>query len=488
MADYKHGTYGEFTESIGAVATQSGTIPVYVGVAPVNLVRGYAQYVNTPVKLTDFGSVTRYMGYSSKWALFDLCEAFKVHFNNTLGNVGPIVAINVLDPDKHKNPAETTRSLSFVNGRATFDSDLIILDTLVLADKVEGTDFSIDYDYTKGQVIINSIGEAITGTVQATYFEVIPPLVLAEDIIGGVTAAGDYSGLGCLDLVYPELSLIPNIICCPGWSTDPTVYNAMITASTKINGHWDAIVCADIPVQSGVTKIDTIEAAKKWKADNAYISERVKVFWPQAKDNEGNIYHASILGAWLMQTVDAQNNGIPMESPSNKAVPIVKQYFGPNSTNRGFDQQRANELNAEGITTVVFWGGLWVLWGPHTAAYKYGDITDNRVVFDNSIRMMMYVYNSFQQEHALTIDQPMTKALSDTIKNREQEKADALAAIGAFIGTPVVEFVESENTTGDLVEGNFTWGFKGTPTPPFKSGTMKIAYTTAGFDSYFEEV
>lgn len=42
--------------------------------------------------------------------------------------------------------------------------------------------------------------------------------------------------------------------------------------------------------------------------------------------------------------------------------------------------------------------------------------------------------------------------------------------------------------TDDLVQGNFTWGFKGTPTPPFKSGTLKVAYTTDGFDTYFEEV
>ena len=486
--NYKHGTYGEFAESIGAIATQSGTLAVYVGIAPVNLVRGYGQFVNAPVKLTDFASATRYMGYSSKWAQFDLCEAFKIHFNNPLGNVGPIVAINVLNPAIHKKESVTTQSLSFVNGRAVFSSDTIILDTLVLADKVEGTDFAVDYDFNKGQVIISSIGTPITGTVQATFSEVDASKVTAEDVIGGVTASGEYTGLGCIGLIYPELNLIPNIIASPGWSHIPAVYNAMLTVGTKINGHWDAIVCADIPVLVDGTKVDTIEAAKKWKTDNAYVSERAKVFWPKAKDNEGNIYHASTLGTWLMLTVDAQNDGIPMESPSNKAVPVVKQYFGEGSTNRGFDQQRANELNAEGITTLVFWGGLWVLWGPHTAAYQFGAITDNRVVFDNSIRLMMYVSNSFQQEHALTIDQPMTTALADTIKNREQEKMDALAAMGAFIGTPIVEFHESDNSTGDLVEGNFTWGFKGTPTPPFKSGTMKVAYTTEGFDSYFGEV
>lgn len=486
--NYKHGTYGEFASSIGALATQSGTVAAYVGIAPVNLVRGYAQYVNNPVKLTDFATATRYMGYSKNWPQFDLCEAFKLHFNNQLGSVGPIVAINVLDPAVHKKTAQTTKTLSFINGRATFESDTIILDTLVLADKVEGTDFTIDYDFSKGQVIVGSIGTAITGTVNATYGEVDPAMVKQDDIIGGVTASGEYTGLGCIGLVYPELNLIPNIICCPGWSHVPAVYNAMLTAGTKINGHWDAVVCADIPVVEGSTKVDTIELAKAWKEENAYVSERSKVFWPLAKDNEGNIYHGSALGSWLMQYVDAQNAGVPMESPSNKAVPVVKQYFGEGSSNRGFDQQRANELNADGITTVVFWGGLWVLWGPHTAAYTYGAVTDNRVVFDNSIRLMMHVSNSFQQEHALTIDQPMTRAMADTIKNREQEKMDALAAVGAFIGTPVVEFTESANSLGDLIEGNFTWGFKGTPTPPFKSGTMKVAYTTEGFDSYFGEV
>ena len=486
--DYKHGTYGEFAESIGAVATQSGTVAVYVGAAPVNLARGFAQYVNTPVKLTDFASAKRYMGYSNSWSQFRLCEAFKLHFDNPLGNVGPIVAINVLNPATHKKDSQVQKSLSFVNGRATFQSDTIILDTLVLADKVEGTDFSIDYDYAKGMVIINSIGAHITGSVEASYSEVDATKITKADIIGGLTASGEYTGLGCVGLVYPELNIIPNIICCPGWSHDPEVYAAMLTASTKINGHWDAVVLADIPVLDGASKVDTIEAAKAWKTEKAHTNERSKLFWPMAKDNAGNIYHGSTLGAWLMLTVDAQNGGIPMESPSNKAVPIVKQYFGEGSTNRGFDQQRANELNAEGITTVVFWGGLWVLWGPHTAAYKHGSVTDNRVVFDNSIRMMMYVSNSFQQEHALTIDQPMTKALSDTIKNREQEKMDALAAIGAFIGTPVVEFRPADNSTADLVEGNFVWGFKGTPTPPFKSGTMRVAYTTEGFDSYFGEV
>lgn len=488
MADYKHGTYGEFADSIGQVATQGGTIAVYVGAAPVNLIRNYAGRVNTPVKLASINDVRAFMGYSKNWSEFDLCEAFKLHFDNDSGNVGPIVAINVLDPAKHKKSTATTKSVTFVNGRATFESDTIILDTLAVADSVEGTDFTVSYDFNRGQVVLTSIGDALTGAVNVTYTEVDPSALTADDVIGDATEAGIYTGLGCIGMIYQELNLVPNIIACPKWSSSPEVYKAMIAAGTKVNGHWDAVVYADIPVLDGAAKVDTIALATKWKTDNAYVSERSKVFWPQAKDNAGTIYHAAVLGVWRTLMVDATHNGIPMESPSNKALPIVKQYFGEGSTNRGFDQQSANTLNANGITTVVYWGGLWVLWGPHTAAYKHGEVEDNRVIFDNSIRMMFHVSNSFQAEHALTLDQPMTTALADTIKNREQEKMDALAAMGAFIGTPVVEFKQSDNGVSELVEGNFVWGFKGTPTPPFKSGTLKVAYTTAGFDSYFGEV
>ena len=488
MAIYKHGTYGEFANSIGRVATSSGTVAVYVGAAPVNLVRGYAERVNTPVRITTMLDAQSFMGYSVNWDSFDLCEAFKLHFDNAAGNVAPIVAINVLNPATHKNSTATTTSVNFVNGQATIKSDTIILDTLAVAESVEGVDYTVGYDFARGQVILAAIGDSLTGSVNVTYNEVDPSLIDADDIIGTATADGVYTGLGCVQLVYPSLNMIPNLILCPKWSDKPDVYKAMIAAGTKINGHWDAFVYADIPVLDGDAKVDTIALAKKWQTDKAYTSERSKVFWPRTKDTDGVVYHAAVLGAWRTMLVDATHNGIPMESPSNKSVPVAKQYFGEGSTNRGFDQQQANGLNEVGITTIVYWGGQWVLWGPHTAAYKYGSVTDNRNIFDNSIRMMMYQSNSFQEEHALVIDTPMTRMLADTIRNREQEKADALAAIGAYIVAPTVEFLESENSAADLVEGNFVWSFAGTHTPPFKSGTLKVAYTTEGFNSYFGEV
>lgn len=480
---YKHGTYGEFAKSIGAVPINSETTAVYVGLAPINLIKGYSSkgLLNKPIKISNLAEAYEKLGYSDDWNSFTLCEAIKAHFNNVLGNAGPVVFINVLDPATHKESTQTTKSLTFVNGQAVIESDTIILDTLVLADKVEGTDYTVEYDFAAGKVILKAL-TTMTGSISATYYDVDISAVEASDIIGEATAAGSYKGLGAIQLVYTELGLITNIINAPGFSDDKDVYAAMILAGTKINGHWDAIINADIEVS---TSSDTIAEAIAMKATNEQVSERSKVYFPMWKTNGGDIYHLSTLATWKMLQLDQEHDAVPMESCSNKQIPAGTQYFGASSTNAGFDQQQANELNKKGITTAVFWGGINVLWGPHTAAYNYDAVVDNRAIFENSIRTMMYVTNSFQAEWGLTIDQPMTKALADTIKNREQEKADGLKAIGALIGNPVVEFRESDNSESDLVQGDFTWTNEMTPTPPFKSGTLKVAYTTAGFDVEF---
>lgn len=476
---YKHGTYGEFAKSIGAVPINSETTAVYVGTAPVNLLRGYAAAVNTPIKISNLAEAQEKLGYSKDWDSFTLCEAMEAHFNNVLGNVGPVVFINVLDPTTHKQSQDKTEQITFVNGQAKIKSDTIILDTLALADKVEGVDYTVAYDFAAGEVVISS--ETISTAVQASYSEVDASAVVNADVIGKATSEGVYEGLGAIQLIYPELGLITNIIAAPKFSKAKDVYKAMVNAATKINGHWDAFVNADIDIAD----TDTIAKAIEAKGTNEMLSERSKIYWPMWKTKGGDIYHLSTLATKAMLEIDTEHNTVPMESCSNKQMLPGKQYFGEESTNKGFDQQTANKLNEKGITTAVFWGGMNVLWGPHTAAYDYNALADNRVIFDNSIRTMMHVANSFQQEWGLDIDKPMTKALAETIKNCEQEKADALKAMGALIGEPVVEFNPSENTVGDLVQGDFTWSNKLTPTPPFKSGTLKVAYTTEGFTAEY---
>lgn len=489
--EYLYGAYGHLGDSVAQNATQAGTTPVYIGCAPVNLVRGYKEMdvVNYPVKLSNLPNAQQTIGYSGNWDDFSLCEAVNAHFNNVNGNIGPIYVINVLDPDIHKKEEAKTVNLAFSNGRATIKSDTIILDTLALEGKAEGTDFSVDYNFTKGTVIISSLGtNKITGTVVASYNEVDASLVETTDIIGGVTGNGEYLGLGALQLLYQEKYVVCNLLAAPGWSEKPEVYNAMIMAATQINGHWDAFVCADIPlVDEEGNAIDTRAKANEWADANGYINERSKAFWPQMLGVDAKIYHLSTMAMVEFMRADYSHDSIPMETCGNKRIPAAAQYFGKESKNRGFDQNSAKELTSNGISTCVFWGGNWVLWGDHTAGYTYGADIDPRCIFDVSMRMLFHITNSFQREWGTVIDEPFTKQLRDRIINREQEKLDALVAMGALIGEPSVLFLESNNSTTDMMNGDFRWDIPVTPTPPLKSATVYVAYTDAGFSSYFSD-
>ena len=496
--EYLYGAYGHIGETVAQSAVQAGTTPIYIGTAPVNLVRGFADagVINEPIKLSNMIDAQRKLGYAADWGTFTLCEVMNAHFNNTLGNIGPIYVINILDPSegKHRKASETTKQLSFTGGRAEFASSTIILDTLTIAkseggDYAEGTDYAVDYNFTKGAVIITSLIEdsPLTGTLTASFYEVDDSTIEDDDIIGGVTAGGEYSGLSSIALLYPEQFAVCNLIAAPGWSQSPAVYNAMLTASQKINGHWDAFVVADLPLVDGDSQaVDTITKAIAWKKNNAFTGERSKAYWPQGVDNLGNIYHLSTLAVVEFMRADFSHNSVPMETCGNKAIPIIKQYFGANATNRGFSQQEGKELTQNGISTAVAWGGEWVLWGDHTAAYTYGADVDPRAIFDVSMRMLMHITNDFQREWSPKIDEPMTRALKDEIINREQEKLDGYVSMGALLGEPKIVFLESENSTTDIMNGDFRWDIAVTPTPPLKSATVYVAYTDAGFSVYYE--
>lgn len=491
---YQHGALGEIDNSKVASAIQASTVVVYVGTAPINLIRGYkdAGLINNPIKVSNMPDVQNRIGYSKNWETFTLCEAFAGHFDNTVGNIGPIYIINVLDPDVHKKldelqaPAVTTINAQFSAGRTEIKTDTAILDTLAIGDKVEGTDYAVSYNFAKGAIVITSLkaDAPLTGAIDVSFEEVDASKIEAADIIG---SAGDgvYTGLKAIALLYQNENAVTNVIAAPSWSQIPEVYSAMVSAAQKINGHWDAFVNADIPLDDAGTAVDTITKALAWKETKGYVSEFSKVYWPMVKDGQGRLFHLSTVGTVTMLRTDNSNGDIPFESPSNKQIMATGQYFGPASTNRGFDQQTGNTLNEKGITTAVYWGGQWVLWGPHTAGFEYGGNMDARAIFDVNIRMLMHITNSFQLDNGTRIDSPMSVSEKDTILNNEQEKLDTLVGRGALIGNPVVEFLEIENPISNLMNGDFIWNISATPTPPFKSGKARVTYTDEGFAAYF---
>lgn len=481
---YKHGAYGEITKSKAVAAAQADTVLVYIGTAPVHLISGYsaAGIINTPVRLRNMNEAKSLFGYSDDWENFTLCEAFAEHFNNTVANSGPIYVINVLDPDTDKGEQVSLSSQDFTGGPVKISNGHeVIIDSVGVTGKVRDTNFSVKYDAEEDVVVITPI-TALTASETVTYYPIDASGITASDIIGSVNADGSSTGLAAIKQLYTKYNAVTNLIAAPGWSEDPEVYTAMVAASQKINGHWEAFVIADIPTSSTV---DTIAKAKAWQTTNGYTSERSKVCWPQKIDGSGKVYHLSTTCAATMLRVDLSHESVPMESPSNKEIMATGQYFGVGSDNTGYDQNEVNDLNEVGITSLCFWDGRWVLWGSHTAAYKYGTTMDPRGIFDVNFRMLEFITNGFQRRHGTEIDSPMTPGMKDSIINTENEELDRLVGLGAIIGDPSVEFLENANSTSDVMQGDFVFDIQFTNTPPFKSGTARVCYTDDGFAAYF---
>ncbi len=488
---YQHGAFALLGDSVAQSAIQAGTVPVYIGLAPVNLIKNYAEneIINTPVKLSNFLNAQKTIGYSKAWDNFTLCEAIGAHFDNKLGNIGPIYVINVLDPDKHKKAEATQFEVSFTNGVAEFVSDTAILDTITLEEKVQDVDFTVSYNFTSGKVILTSIGAAqLDGQLSGSYFEVDPSAVTEDDIIGA-EVDGVFTGMKAVTLLYTKENQVANLMSCLKFNTNKKVYNAMATFCNGINGHWQAFFVADIPVKDGENAVDTFVKAKAWRDSNGYDSERSEIFWPMAYDNATErVYHISTLAIVESLRIDQENDSIPMESCSNKEIPVTKQYFGADSKNQGFDQVTASaELNAYGISTIVYWGGSWVLWGGHTAKYKFGKDIDVRAIDSHYMRMLFHCMNGFQRRQASKIDKPFNLQLRDSILNEEQEILDGFIAVGALLPGSKILFLPSENSTSDMINGDFKFDLPITVTPRAKSLTGTVYYTDEGLASLVEE-
>jgi phage tail sheath protein FI len=125
-----------------------------------------------------------------------------------------------------------------------------------------------------------------------------------------------------------------------------------------------------------------------------------------------------------------------------------------------------------------------VLWGPHCANYKYGAEIDPENIFDASIRMFMYLTNSFQEQYMADVDGPLNRSNVDTILNDAGTWLNSLVADGKLLSASI-SFDETSNPTSSIVEGNFVFKTRTTTTPVGKSLTFMLQYTTEGINTLF---
>jgi uncharacterized protein len=471
---YKHGAYGERFPSQDMLPPSGvATLPVYFGTAPVQQLADPSVAVNKPIIVNNFEDAKAKIGYSDDWASFTLCEAVYAHFRNRIQPIGPIVVINMMDPAEHVTA--DTEEVAIINGVGYIDAPAV-LSSIEITGKTKGTDYKAEYA-PDGRVKITAL-TTLTNPTTVVFDAMDVTKVTDADIIGG-NAGGVRTGISVADLIYVMHNRIPTILAAPGWSHVKEIKEALMLKSQKINGHWDAVVAADIPSD---TSADSITEAIAWKKSNGYTDISLKVGWPKAI-SAGKVFWASTLEVVRMQQTDYVSGGDPYVSPSNKQLDITGTVLS-DGTPVVFDEIQANELNAAGITTFNFRGGIWVLWGSHNANYEYGAEVDPENVFDASIRMMVHLTNSFQARYMVDIDGPLSRAQVDTILNDAGTWLNSLVADGKLLSAGIA-FNETSNPTSSIVEGDFVFDISTTTTPVAKSLTFRVRYTTAGISTLF---
>lgn len=469
MSDYLHGAYAQQVDSPDYTSpTGVGTIPVYIGRAPVHQLADSGGKVGVPILLSSWLDAMTKIGYSEDWKDFDLCEAVYAHFRNGIQSIGPIIVINALDPAEDKSSTQQTVTITFVKKAATISSARAILGTVAIEGKVLGTDFSVAYADDGLSVQVRDLTGAMA-TAQVTYTEVDPDAVTSADIVAAINAG--------VPMVYYSLEKVPTLLASPGWSSKTDVLASLADMADKINGHWYAWVNADMDAST----VKTIPAAITAKSTIDTTAAGV-LLWPMAKKGD-RLYHLSTLETVTMQRVDFDNDNVPYESPSNKEVDVDSLCLADGSAIQ-YDQTAANELNANGIDTLTYWEGTWRMWGPHTMKYAVGATINDRDIFDCNVRMMRYVENTFQRSYGDEVDKPMTRGRKDSILNDFQAWLDGLAQDGALLSGSVA-FESADNATSDMVQGNFVFETEFTNPVPAKSLTNKVKWTADGLTALF---
>lgn len=489
MSEYLHGAYGDTSAQGFRVAAAANGAMVCVGTAPVHTIEGGAANVNVPKLVNNIAEAKKLFGYSDDWASFTLCEVMH-HFLETKA-IGPLVLINVLDPDEHKETTGGTASLTPVNNRVTIvNAGLAVLDSVVVKKGddtlVKGTDYSISYNQAKETITINGLsdGSLGTGALTITYDIAKPDAVEAEDVIGSTDGAGTNTGLYAIRNVNQLTGVIPSYIMCPGFSSVPSVHEAMYLNSKKINGHWDAWMFVDLPLTSSGTPL-TMDTVVTYKNANGYNKENETVYFPMATGTDGKNYHIAVLAAANFMELLSENEGIPYHSASNTPAPIVESlYLTDANVGKVYDDQIINEkLNKNGIASASFVGGRWAIWGAHSADYNQED--GDAVNISETNRMMLYyISNDFQLRRPQNVDKPMTANDLKSIVAEEQARLDGLKAMGALLYGEVFLSAEAIEKS-DIYKGDYVFEFRVTTVPLAKSLTAYVAWVDDGFATYF---
>ncbi len=468
MSGFYHGArVKKIPSSISTPVIADCGIHFVVGTAPVHTVKGT---VNDIILCNTYEEAVRAFGYSDDWKKYTLCEEIYTAF--VLYKIAPIVLVNVLDPEKHRKKFSANKFELSEERKAVLPREAIA-ETVKIGEYVEDEDYGLVY--TDNALVVEVIeGGNITEDIKELsieYSAVAPELVTKADIIGGYDVESNkYKGLELIDFVFAKYTVIPEIILCPGFSSDSEVAAVMSVKTENINGVFEAVCIIDADTENVVRYTDVPE----WKNRNNITKPGQILVYPKVKLGE-RIFCYSTHEACRMTKTDmdeALGDGTPCESPSNTSLQIDSMVL-EDGTEVLLNLTQANYLNKNGIVTALNFIGGYVSWGNTTACYPSNtDVTD---YFINVSRMFKWVGNSVILSTWNKVDRNIKRRIVESITQSLNQWLNGLSSEEKILGGRV-EFTEEENSDIDLAAGKMRHHIYLTPSSPAQDCEYALEY------------
>lgn len=407
---YQHGVFiQEQATSLVTPVEVNSALPVIVGTAPVHhLGVGVARPVNVPKLIYSMSDFVTVFGAPAEGeSAADYTLYEAANLYLARYKVAPIVAINVFDPAVH----------------------------------VAGPD------------------APVPGAPDVTK-------VVATDIIGGIDSTTKArKGLALVEEVYPRFRLIPGQILAPGFSGTPSVALAVGEACSNICGHFRAMGIIDVP-----DEVKLYTEVPAWLNDNNLTDINLLCMFGSPVYG-GLTEHGSSHLAGVIGQRDAENDGIPFWSPSNKRLQCEGLVHAGRDLN--LTPIEGAYLNGNGIVTGLNMVGGIVAWGDQTAGYP--GITD---VKDTSIpirRMFNWVGNTLVLTCWQYVSNPLRRRMIETVQDTFNVWLNGLVGREYLLGGRVA-FETVDNPTTDLMAGKVRWHMYLTPPQAARELTFVLEY------------
>jgi phage tail sheath protein FI len=288
--------------------------------------------------------------------------------------------------------------------------------------------------------------------------------VTTSDIIGGIDAAGQRSGLELIDKIYPKFQLIPGQIIAPGFD-DPAVSLVIGAKCAEVSGNLDCIGIADIPYGVKYTE------ASEYLLDNNLTDKNLIMFFGRPVFNDtlefGCLHWAGITA----QRDNENESSIPYWSPSNKR--LLANGMASCGKELLLDTRDAAYLNGCGVVTGMVRAGGLVGWGNRTSCYP--GITDPKDSFIPLRRMFNFVGNTLVMTADQFADRPLNRRQKGTVCDTFNVWLNGLARREYLLGGRC-EFLAGENPNTDIMDGISNFHVFLTPPSPNREMNIKKEY------------